>query len=97
MITSPLGVIVSIWNSIQFFRVQIIKILYLAQVLKRNIGHWLIYSAKLQWIYSLLHEVSFNHLSRPILWCDNIETIDLMANPMFQARTKHIKVEFHLV
>lgn len=33
----------------------------------------------------------------PILWCDNLEALSLVANPIFHTRTKHIKVDYHII
>jgi hypothetical protein len=31
------------------------------------------------------------------LWCDNVGATYLIANPMFNGRTKHVEVNFHFV
>ena len=33
----------------------------------------------------------------PLVWCDNLSTILLSANPIFHARTKHIKLDLYFV
>ena len=33
----------------------------------------------------------------PIIYCDNISAIALASNPVYHARTKHIKVDYHLL
>jgi hypothetical protein len=32
-----------------------------------------------------------------VLWCDNIGATYLCANPIFHRRSKHVKVNYHLV
>ena len=33
----------------------------------------------------------------PVLWCDNVFSIALSANPVFHSRSKHIEVDLHYV
>lgn len=47
---------------------------------------------------SLLYEIGIPHHQASRLLCDTyIGTIYLMTNPIFHARMKHIKVDFHFV
>lgn len=39
---------------------------------------------------------SFIHLS-PMLWCNNMGALTLACNHVFQARTKHIEVDYHFI
>jgi hypothetical protein len=54
-------------------------------------------AAEVTWIQSLLKEIHVPQPRAPILWCDNLGATYLTANPVFDARTKHIEVDFHFV
>ena len=49
------------------------------------------------WVQKLLTELGVAHPPRALLWCDNIGSKYLAANPIFHARTKHIEIDFHFV
>jgi hypothetical protein len=49
------------------------------------------------WVRSLLQELYVSSLRTARLWCDNIGTTYLLANPVFHARTKHIEINYHFV
>jgi hypothetical protein len=54
-------------------------------------------TAEMIWIKSLLKELGVFQSIPPRLWCDNLGATYLTINPVFHARTKHIKVDFHFV
>jgi histone deacetylase 1/2 len=54
-------------------------------------------TAEVMWIQTLLYELSIQAPRKAKLWCDNIRAKYLSANPVFHARTKHIKVDNHFV
>ena len=45
----------------------------------------------------MLKELGVKHIQATCLWCDNLGATYLSANPVFQARTKHIEIDFHFV
>jgi len=49
------------------------------------------------WIQKLLDELGVQHPRAARLWCDNLGATYLSANPVFQAQTKHIEIDFHFV
>jgi hypothetical protein len=49
------------------------------------------------WIQTLLQELGVESPRAAKLWCDNIGTKYLFANPMFYAHTKHIEVDYHFI
>ncbi|CAM8885812.1 unnamed protein product [Rhodiola kirilowii] len=54
-------------------------------------------TAEAIWIQSVLKELGVEQKQPPILWCDNLGSTYLTANPVFHARTKHIEIDFHFV
>jgi hypothetical protein len=49
------------------------------------------------WVQKLLEELGVQAPKVARLWCDNIDATYLAANPVFNARTKHIEVDYHFV
>jgi hypothetical protein len=49
------------------------------------------------WLQYLLRDLQIHSDSTPTIWCDNLDATYLSANPIFHARTKHIKVDYHFV
>jgi hypothetical protein len=54
-------------------------------------------TAEIMWIQTLLLEIGIQASRKAKLWCDNMRAKYLSANPVFHARTKHIKVDYHFV
>jgi hypothetical protein len=54
-------------------------------------------AAEIMWIQTLLDELGIPHPPTASVWCDNLGATYLSANPVFHARTKHIKVDYHFV
>lgn len=52
---------------------------------------------ELTWIQSLHHELGVYLSIAPILFYDNIGATYLYSNPVFHARTKHSKIDYHFV
>jgi hypothetical protein len=49
------------------------------------------------WVQSILKELCIPSPSYARLWCDNLGATYLLANPVFHACTKHIKIDYHFV
>lgn len=54
-------------------------------------------TAELTWISSLLTELDIHLPQPPVVWCDNLSTVLLSANPVQHARTKHIEIDLYFV
>ncbi|KAK6131700.1 hypothetical protein DH2020_034567 [Rehmannia glutinosa] len=53
--------------------------------------------AEITWVRSLLKEINVHTTKTPIVWCDNLSTVQLTANPVLHARTKHIELDLYFV
>lgn len=60
----------------------------------RSLAHL---AAEITWLQSLLSEVQIVQSRAPIAWCDNLSTVQMSANPIFHARTKHIEIDLYFV
>ncbi|KAL5540260.1 hypothetical protein UlMin_044401 [Ulmus minor] len=54
-------------------------------------------TSELLWLQSLLAELKVQVGNIPMLWCDNMSTISLSANPVLHSRTKHIELDLYFV
>ena len=54
-------------------------------------------TAEMIWVEALLRELGVKLKQKPCLWCDNLGATYLSVNFIFQARTKHIEIDFHFV
>jgi histone deacetylase 1/2 len=54
-------------------------------------------TAEVIWLQTVLRELGVFQSQAPTLWCDNLGSTFLTANPMFHARMKHIEIDFHFV
>ena len=54
-------------------------------------------TAELCWLQSLLKELCASPFEHPVVYCDNVGTTYLCANPVFHSRMKHIEIDFHFV
>ena len=54
-------------------------------------------SVEVCWICTLLKALGIYLSQPPILWCDNVSALAIASNLVFDARTKHIEVDFHFI
>lgn len=50
-------------------------------------------TAEIIWLQSLMTELRIGPTATPVLWCDNLSTIALSANPVLHSRTKHFELD----
>ncbi|KAM1551006.1 hypothetical protein ACFX10_043195 [Malus domestica] len=53
-------------------------------------------AATLSWFRNLFHDLHL-YLTPPQLWCDNIIALAIASNPVYQARMRHVEVDYHYV
>ncbi|GMI74888.1 cysteine-rich RLK (RECEPTOR-like protein kinase) 8 [Hibiscus trionum] len=53
--------------------------------------------SELMWLEHLLHEIGVVLVSTPTVWCDNMSTVSMAANPTHHARVKHVEIDIHFV
>jgi hypothetical protein len=49
------------------------------------------------WLRSLLSELTKKEAKCVTLYVDNVSAIQLMKNPVFHGRSKHIDIKFHYI
>lgn len=54
-------------------------------------------TAELSWIVSLLGELKAKSEKVPVVCCDNLSTVQLAANPVLHAQTKHVELDLYFV
>ncbi|GJU86025.1 ribonuclease H-like domain-containing protein [Tanacetum coccineum] len=54
-------------------------------------------SSKVVWLGNMLHSLGLRNLYPVELFCDNSLAIQIVANPVFHERTKHIELDVHFV
>ena len=53
--------------------------------------------AKCTWLRQLLQELHHDVSQATVVYCDNVSTVYLSANPVHHCRTKHIELDIHFV
>ena len=54
-------------------------------------------TAEIMWLKWLLSELQIPLHQTPLIWCDNLSTVALSANPVLHARTKHLELDLYFV
>lgn len=54
-------------------------------------------AAEMKWVSSFLYELGITLTHPPVVFCDNVGTTYLSANPIFHSRMKHLALDFHFV
>ncbi|RVW93071.1 Retrovirus-related Pol polyprotein from transposon RE1 [Vitis vinifera] len=54
-------------------------------------------TSEMLWLQSLLSKLQTKMTMVPVIWCDNISTVSLSANPVLHSRTKHMELDLYFV
>ena len=54
-------------------------------------------ACEVAWLYKLLGDFGLQVNRKVVIYCDNLNNIQLAHNPVFHARTKHIEVHYHFI
>lgn len=54
-------------------------------------------TGKLRWVCSFLTDLGIQLQQAPVIYCDNVGTTYMWANPVFHTRMKHIAVDYHYI
>jgi len=54
-------------------------------------------TCELQWLLYFLKDLQVTCVRQPVLYCDSQSAIHTASNPVFHERTKHLKIDCHLV
>ena len=54
-------------------------------------------AVEITWITFILHDIGLPFSHPPTLFSDGISAFHLIFNPVFHARFKHIKIDYHFV
>lgn len=49
------------------------------------------------WIQSILRELRIPLVPEPLIWCDNLSTVAVSANPVFHSSSEHFEFDLHFV
>ncbi|MCO5600921.1 hypothetical protein L7F22_055038 [Adiantum nelumboides] len=54
-------------------------------------------ACEVAWLEMLLQDLEIQVQDPVVIYCDNLNSIQLAWNPVFHARTKHIEVHYHFI